>query len=269
MPDSTPPPNPPAAAGRRERRRRQKRAREELLHAALALAAERPFREVTVEQIAAGAGISRSAFYLHFGDKQELVCAALDDVAGELDGLGSEWWRGEGPPAELVRDAVARLVSVYADNAELLRLVTEVAAYDDEVRARWLGLVEDAIEAAAAHVRGEQRAGLIPRTVQARPTCEGLVWMAERCCHVYVGGGDRGPAELVDALAPIWTAALYPGVVPAEQLRPDPDEGGGPWGGPEPSWPAWEHPDRQRAGGAEPSDDAAEDDAAGGTGAGS
>jgi AcrR family transcriptional regulator len=266
--------SPRAAAGRRDRRRRHRQAREELLGSALALAAEGPFREVTVEQIAAGAGISRSAFYLHFGDKHELLLAALDDVAGEIGEHAAGWWSGDGPPAEVVRRAVASLVSLYADNGELLRLVTEVATYDEEVRGRWLTLVNGAIEAAAEHVRGEQRAGLIPRTVQPRPTGEALVWMTERCCYVYLAaagltdGGGRAPGEVVDALAPVWTAALYPGVIPAEQLRPDLDAEGGPWGEPEPSWPAWEPPGRDhgegREGGEEP-----EGDAAGGTGAGS
>src|SRR5207248_9361213 len=42
-----------------------------------------------------------------------------------------------------------------------------------------------------------------------------LYWMAERCCYVYLGRGERKPAAVVDALAPVWTAALYPGVIPA------------------------------------------------------
>jgi hypothetical protein len=124
-------------------------------------------------------------------------------------------------------------------------------------------MVDGAIDAAAEHVRGEQRAGLIPRSVQPRPTGEALVWMTERCCHVYLTGRVRAPGEVVDALAPVWTAALYPGVIPAEQLRPDPDAEGGPWGEPEPTWPAWEAPAEEERD--EP--DQPETGAAGGTGA--
>lgn len=259
-PDS---PSPRAAAGRRQRRHRHERARAELIRSALRLAADAPFRDLAVERIAAGAEISRSAFYLHFSDKNELLLAALDGVSGELDRLASEWWKGDGPPAELVRDAVSSFVSVYADNADLLRLVTEVAAYDEDVREQWLGLVEGATESTAGHIRREQRAGLISRTVDSGATSEALIWMAERCCDVYLRRGGRSPEEVVEALTPVWTAALYPGVIPAEQLRPDPRAPGGPWGGPQTAWPAWEHPERVEGKDRRPDDD----EAARGTGA--
>ncbi len=44
--------------------------------------------------------------------------------------------------------------------------------------------------------------------------------MAERCCYIYLGRRERTPEEVVAAVAPVWTAALYPGVIPAEELRP-------------------------------------------------
>jgi len=52
------------------------------------------------------------------------------------------------------------------------------------------------------------------------PTAEALVWIAERCCYIYLGRRERTPEEVVAAVAPVWTAALYPGVIPAEELRP-------------------------------------------------
>jgi hypothetical protein len=109
---------------------------------------------------------------------------------------------------------------VYAEQANLLRVATEVSTYDEEVREVWLAIVERFIEATAEHVRSEQAAGLIPESLDPRATAEALVWMAERCCYIYLGRRERGPKQVVDALAPVWTAALYPGVIPAEQLRP-------------------------------------------------
>ena len=44
--------------------------------------------------------------------------------------------------------------------------------------------------------------------------------MAERCCYIYLARGERTPEQVVEAMAPVWTAALYPGVIPADQLRP-------------------------------------------------
>ena len=45
--------------------------------------------------------------------------------------------------------------------------------------------------------------------------------MGERCCYIYLGRGEQTPEQVVERLAPVWTATLYPGVIPADELRPD------------------------------------------------
>jgi TetR/AcrR family transcriptional regulator, ethionamide resistance regulator len=205
---------------RSSNRRRREQARDEVIRQALELAETRPFRDVTVDEIARAAGLSRSAFYTHFSDKHELLLAAVEEVADELYRMSDRWWSGSGPPGDRVRQALEGVVSVYAEHARLLRVATEVSTYDDEVREFWLAIVGRFIAAAAEHIRAEQRAGLIPELLEAQATSEGLVWMAERCCYIYLSRGERTPEQVVDAMAPVWTAALYPGVIPAEQLRP-------------------------------------------------
>lgn len=211
---------PPAATARIDRRRRRDEAREHVLRAALELADTGPFRDVTVDEIARAAGLSRSAFYTHFRDKHDLLLTAVEDVADELYRMADRWWHGSGPPAERVRRAIDGVVAVWAEHASLLRVATEVSTYDEEVREMWLGIVERFIVATADHIRSEQEAGLIPRALESRPTAEALVWMCERCCYIQIARDDREPRAVVDAIAPVWTAALYPGVIPAAQLRP-------------------------------------------------
>ena len=149
--------------------------------------------------------------------------------------MADRWWHGEGPPAERVRVALEGVVAVYAEHAGLLRVATEVSTYDEEVRELWVAIVERFIEATAAHIRSEQAKGLITAGLDPRATAEALVWMNERCSYIYLGRGERRPEELVEAMAPVWTAALYPGVIPAGDLRPGvPGAGGRPRGrGPE------------------------------------
>jgi TetR/AcrR family transcriptional regulator, ethionamide resistance regulator len=204
-------------AGPRERRRQ---ARERLIATALRLAEKGSFREITVDGIARSAGLSRSAYYTHFEDKEGLLLVAVEEVSERLYEMAERWWRGVGPPAERVREAIEGVVSVYADEAPLLRIATEVSTYDEEVRALWLDIAGRFIEATADHVRSEQDLGLIPRNLDPRATAEGLFWMAERCCYIYLGRGQRKPKAVVDGLVPVWTAALYPGVIPAGQLSP-------------------------------------------------
>ena len=224
------PPAPRAATEREGRRRRREQVRADVLRVALELAESAPFRDLTVDEIARAAGISRSAFYNHFRDKHDLLRVAVEEVAEELYLMADRWWHGEGPPAERVRVALEGVVSVYAEHAGLLRVATEVSTYDEEVRDVWMAIVERFIEATADHIRAEQAKSLITAGLDPRATAEALVWMNERCSYIYLGRGERRPEELVAAMAPVWTAALYPGVIPAGELRP---ESPGPAGVPE------------------------------------
>jgi AcrR family transcriptional regulator len=125
-----------AAAGRSKRRRRRDLVRSRLIGRALELAETAPFEDLTIDEIATGAGLSRSAFYLHFRDKHDLLLAAVQPAAGELEELAGSWWEGEGPPAQRVQRAVEGVVGAYAVHAGPLRLAAEVSTYDEEVERR-------------------------------------------------------------------------------------------------------------------------------------
>ena len=176
--------------------------------ATLALGEETSFKDLTVDEIARATGITRSAFYLYFRDKHELLMEATGEVADELYREADRWWHGDGEPEALIHEALTGVTTAYARHASLLRIATEVATYDDELRRFWLDLVERFITATADHLRREQTAGRV-RPLQPRETAEALVWMVERCCYVYLAEGERDPGELVEALTGIWLNALY------------------------------------------------------------
>jgi TetR/AcrR family transcriptional regulator, ethionamide resistance regulator len=201
-------------------RERRQKARGRVIASALKLAEKGSFRDLTIDEIARSADVSRPAFYTHFSDKEELLLIAVGEVSEELFEMADRWWHGVGPPAQRVRQAIEGVVSVYAGEARLLRIAAEVATYDDQMRALWLDIAERFIEATADHIRSEQEVGLIPRTLDPRSTGEALYWMAERCCYMYLGRGERTPKQVVQGLMPVWVAALYPGVIPAGQLSP-------------------------------------------------
>jgi TetR/AcrR family transcriptional regulator, ethionamide resistance regulator len=201
-------------------RERRQKARQRIISNALRLAEKGSFRDLTIDEIARSANVSRPAFYTHFSDKEELLLVAVGEVSEQLYEMADRWWHGVGPPAQRVRQAIEGVVSVYAGEARLLRIAAEVATYDDEMQALWLDIAERFIEATADHIRSEQEVGLIPRTLDPRSTAEALYWMAERCCYMYLGRGERTPKQVVQGLMPVWVAALYPGVIPAGQLSP-------------------------------------------------
>lgn len=220
MATSTKPAAPRATGARTSRRQRRDEVRARIVSSALELAERGPFRDLSVDEIASAAGLSRSAFYTHFRDKSDLLLAAVEEVADELYRMADRWWHGEGPPAQQVRVAIEGVVSVYAKHAGVLRVATEVSTYDEDVREFWLRIVRRFIDATAEHIYAEQAGGRIPTSMKPEPTAESLVWMVERSCYIHLARAERKPGEVVRGLAPVWTAALYPRAIPAAQLRP-------------------------------------------------
>jgi AcrR family transcriptional regulator len=64
------------------RRRQPEVSRRRLLDAAANLIARRGFHDTTIDAVADAAGISRGAIFWHFGTKDDLLNAVIDDVYG-------------------------------------------------------------------------------------------------------------------------------------------------------------------------------------------
>jgi TetR/AcrR family transcriptional regulator, ethionamide resistance regulator len=212
MTQTTPQTRPEA---RPDPRARRESVRAALSGALLELVEEKPFNDISVDDVAGAAGIKRSAFYFYFSDKRELLIATATQTAEALYRVADGWWHGRGRPERRLERALRGMAQLYERHASLLRVATEVSTYDEEVRVFWRGIVERFIDATETHLLREQRAGRVPRTLEARATAESLVWMAERSCYVYLASGERTADELVEALSATWTAALYPAAVGA------------------------------------------------------
>jgi TetR/AcrR family transcriptional regulator, ethionamide resistance regulator len=177
--------------------------------ATLELAEEAAFKDLTVDQIARAAGLSRTAFYFYFRSKHDLLRAAMEEVSDEAFREADRWWHGEGEPRSLIRAAIEGVVDVYQRHVNLMRVGQEVAMYDPEMAALWQELMDRFIDATAEHLRAEQAVGRL-RPLEPGATAESLVWMMERCNYVYLGLGRRSRAQVVETLTAIWYHALYP-----------------------------------------------------------
>jgi TetR/AcrR family transcriptional regulator, ethionamide resistance regulator len=177
--------------------------------ATLELAEEVAFKDLTVDQIARAAGLSRTAFYFYFRSKHDLLRAAMEEVSDEAFREADRWWHGEGEPRSLIRAAIEGVVDVYQRHVNLMRVGQEVAMYDLEMAALWQELMDRFIDATAEHLRAEQAAGRL-RPLEPGAAAESLVWMMERCNYVYLGLGRRSRTQVVETLTAIWYHALYP-----------------------------------------------------------
>jgi AcrR family transcriptional regulator len=121
----------------------RRRTREEVQAAVqtglVELLAERAFNDVTIDELARRAGLSRTAFYFYYPDKNEVLKDAAESVAAEIYAEADRWWHGSGPPEQLIREALAGIANVYCNHGDMLRAAIEVTTYDPEIRAFYWG----------------------------------------------------------------------------------------------------------------------------------
>ena len=195
---------------RHNRRRRHERTRQELIQAALDQAVAGSFKDLTVEGITREAGVSRSAFYVYFGDKEELLLGALEDLVQSHQNRLGNCWPTEGDPRRGVEKALYDISRVYADNTALLALAHETATYDEEVRELWSALLETITDGTRDHIRNLQRSGAVAGSLDADALADGLVLMTERSFQIYLGQDDQGPETAAARVTKVWWAALFP-----------------------------------------------------------
>ena len=80
------------ATGNRRRRRTPAEAEREILEAAESFLRERPLRELTIDEVMAGTGLSRPAFYVYFKDRHALVLRLVQEIGRELQEMADRWF---------------------------------------------------------------------------------------------------------------------------------------------------------------------------------
>jgi TetR/AcrR family transcriptional regulator, ethionamide resistance regulator len=184
---------------------RRREAKASLLEATERLLAHGgSYADLSVERIAVEAGRSRTAFYLYFRDKRDLLMRLTEAVAAQLYEVADRWWSGDDGREDL-RRALAEVLATYHEHRDALRAVVEASTYDEEVGELWRGLLARFIEAT------EERLAAIDGANAALPgRAFALVWMTERSCYQHV---VREPTlsdgELIEALHEIWARAIY------------------------------------------------------------
>jgi len=193
------------------RRRRREDSEQEILEVAERLLSERPFRELTVDDLMAATTQSRTAFYRHFTGRQDLLIRLLSDLNQELWAVSEGWFQGSGDPLVEAREALQRLADVYEAHGAVLLAMAEAAHHDDDVERVYNGLVQGFADGVVARLRRDAAAGRASVPYPGE-VATALVWMTERHLAVTFGRPGTSAAEraaAVEALYTIWTRTLY------------------------------------------------------------
>ncbi|MGV0743229.1 TetR/AcrR family transcriptional regulator [Mycolicibacterium sp. XJ870] len=173
---------------------------------------DRSFADISVDDLAKGAGISRPTFYFYFPSKEAVLLSLLDPLIKRADtGFDNAL---EGMPADPHR-AIRRGIEIFFDSfgshPSTARAGTEAVNSSPEFRAFWAGLMHKWIKLTAALITEERRRGAAPDTIPALDLATSLNLMNERTMMATLAAEEPAVAhdKVVDTLTHIWLNSIY------------------------------------------------------------
>jgi TetR/AcrR family transcriptional regulator, ethionamide resistance regulator len=191
------------------RRRTPESAEREILDAAESFLRERPFRDLTVDEVMARTTLSRPSFYVYFRDRHHLAVRLVEGIGEALFEMANRWLEGTGDPREDVRESLRGIATVYDEHGLVLHAIADAAGHDPEVERVYYGLIERFVTATTMRIEVDLAACRVA-PLDAAPTAGALVWMSERYLLMTLGRLPKEPVDtVVDTLATIWVRTLY------------------------------------------------------------
>ncbi|HVV07895.1 TetR/AcrR family transcriptional regulator [Amycolatopsis sp.] len=172
----------------------------------------RPLREISIDDLARGAGISRPTFYFYFRSKDAVLLALLERVAGEADSRSLEVMaRPPADPAEAWRACINVFYETFRSHRAVTLASASARATDGEVARLWSSVMNRWVDRITTVIEAERARGAAPAGRPARELAVALNLMNERMLHATFAGESPTVAEsdVVDVLLEIWLAAIY------------------------------------------------------------
>jgi AcrR family transcriptional regulator len=200
------------ARGRRSSRASGDERERAILQTAERLLQERALGEISVDDLARGAGISRPAFYFYFPSKDAVVLTLVDRMVEEADAGRDEALAGlHEDPRAVWREGLAGFFEIFRSRRAVILAGAELRTSNAEARALWAQIMQGWVEDVTAIIEAERERGAAPAGPPARELATALLQMNERAQHASLAREDPGLDEerVVDVLLEIWLRAIY------------------------------------------------------------
>ena len=183
-----------------------------ILETARQLLETKKFADISVDDLAKGAGISRPTFYFYFSSKEAVLLSLIDPLIKRADtGFDSALEDMPTDPKRAIRHGIEIFVSSFGSHPATARAGTEALNSSPEFRVFCSGLMQKWINLTAALIAAERERGAAPDTIPAMDLATSLNLMNERTIMAALGAEQPAVAfdKAVDTLAHIWLTSIY------------------------------------------------------------
>ncbi|WP_026357142.1 TetR/AcrR family transcriptional regulator [Mycobacterium sp. 141] len=183
-----------------------------ILATASRLLETKAFADISVDDLAKGAGISRPTFYFYFTSKEAVLLSLLDPLIKRADtGFDRALEDMPADPKRAIRRGIEIFFSSFGSHPATARAGTEALNSSPEFRHFWSGLMQKWISLTAALITAERQLGNAPDTIPALDLATSLNLMNERMMMATLAGEQPAVEheKVVDTLAHIWLTSIY------------------------------------------------------------
>jgi AcrR family transcriptional regulator len=182
-----------------------------ILTTAEQLLEERPLADISVDDLAKGAGLSRPTFYFYFPSKDAVLLTLVEQVIVEADSALESMVAN--PPADvkaLWRTGINLFVETFGSH-RAVSLAADAARTNKDLRELWSRFMQKWVGHIATVIESERARGAAPVTLPAHELSAALNLLNEKI--MLTSFADDCPSvpheRLVETLVHIWVSSIY------------------------------------------------------------
>ncbi len=198
--------------GRRSTRPSGDDREQAILATAEQLLRERSLADISVDDLAKGAGLSRPAFYFYFPSKDAVLLSLLEPLIARADSeFDGAVHRLPADPRRVWRNGIKAFFAAFGSHRAVARAGMAALATSAEFRAMWSSFMQKWIDQTTVMINAERARGAAPETIPAADLATSLNHMNERTMMAALSAEQPAVVEdrVVDTLAHIWVSSIY------------------------------------------------------------
>lgn len=183
-----------------------------ILSTAEKLLEERSLAEISIDDLARGAGISRPTFYFYFRSKDAVLLTLLDRLTEEANAASlSVLDEVAEDPATRWRACINSFYETFHAHRAVTLASADARATNAEVRTLWSAVMEGWVQRTTCAIEAERERGAAPEGLPARDIAVVLNAMNERALYAtFAGEGPRvAERDVVNVLLDVWLNTIY------------------------------------------------------------